>query len=117
MLLSESEPQSPGDPNVFPDMQHTFHFNHLNHKSIYLQKFRLYETRSVIVSTSTIIFQILYLIFSPYLFFVSVLCLLIMVACQDYDSSSTLISPNFCLKAFTLLLYCNICFFTSSMSI
>lgn len=48
MLLSESEAQahSPEDPNMLPEMQHTFHFKHLNHKSIYLQKFRLYETRS-----------------------------------------------------------------------
>ncbi|KAL8118836.1 hypothetical protein AgCh_016361 [Apium graveolens] len=46
MLLSESGAQSTGDPYVLPELQHTFHFKHLKHKSIYLQKFRLYETRS-----------------------------------------------------------------------
>lgn len=65
MLFSESkaQSQSPEDPNMLPEMQHTFHFKHLNHKSIYLQKFRLYETRSVIASTLSIllVFLTLYL--------------------------------------------------------
>ncbi|XP_017218650.1 phosphoinositide phosphatase SAC2 isoform X3 [Daucus carota subsp. sativus] len=44
MLLSKSE--SGEDSNMSPEMQQTFHLKHLNHKSFYLQKFRLYETRS-----------------------------------------------------------------------
>lgn len=46
MLLPESQE----DPNMLPELQHALHVNHLNHKSVYLQKFRLYETRSVIFS-------------------------------------------------------------------
>lgn len=124
---------------MLPEMQNTFHFDHLNHKSIYLQKFRLYETRSVIVSTFSILllnFFWFFFIHSTWSFHHTVFSFvcavfLIMVVCQDvwlfFDLDFT--NWNLCMKAFALLLfkkipnicglayYCNICFFTSSMSI